>query len=241
MNKEELLGEVEDLLRNTPPRATIFHHTEENFSWFGRARSVVTAFDSILGIGFSLSAENLQGPFAGLRDSAFSKIMQILHQVRSDLRMQTTGPMSIAIGKGMVYDYFDEIRKGIESATSDILFIDSYLNADFVSQYLGHVKEGVSIRLLGSEQYLKSLIPAAEAFSMQNNLELELRTSPNLHDRYMFIDRNQCYQSGASFKDGGKKSPTTLTQITDAFSAVFETYETLWLNGSIQLQIKKGN
>jgi len=37
-----------------------------------------------------------------------------------------------------------------------------------------------------------------------------------------------CYQSGASFKDGAKKAPTTLTQITDAFSAVSATYEQRW-------------
>lgn len=37
-----------------------------------------------------------------------------------------------------------------------------------------------------------------------------------LGDRYVFVDGKACYQSGASFKDGAKLTPTTLTQITDA-------------------------
>ena len=51
---------------------------------------------------------------------------------------------------------------------------------------------------------------------------------PNFHDRYVFVDRGACYQSGASFKDGAKKAPTTLTQITDAFGPMLKTYEDLW-------------
>lgn len=228
MTKEQLLAEIEDLLRNMPSRATIFHHSDENFAWLGRARATVAAYnDHVLSIAFSMATENIHGNLPGLRDSGFSKSMMILHQVRTSLRMATTGPTNVAIGQGMVFDYFDEIRKAIESASVDIFFIDPYLNADFVSQYLGHVKDGVNIRLLGSDQYLKSLVPAAETFAQQNNMNIEIRSSLNLHDRYVFIDKNQCFHSGASFKDGGKKSPTTLTQITDAFDAMLDTYEAL--------------
>lgn len=56
-----------------------------------------------------------------------------------------------------------------------------------------------------------------------------------MHDRYVFVDRTACYQSGASFKDGAKKSPTTLTQITDAFAAVQQTYEALWAAGTVHI------
>jgi hypothetical protein len=55
-----------------------------------------------------------------------------------------------------------------------------------------------------------------------------LAAAPGFHDRYVFIDRASCYQSGASFKDGGRNAPTTLTQITDAFVPTLKVYEDLW-------------
>jgi hypothetical protein len=51
---------------------------------------------------------------------------------------------------------------------------------------------------------------------------------------YLIVDRTACYQSGSSFKDGARTAPTTLTQITDAFAAMLETYEDLWKRAEIE-------
>jgi hypothetical protein len=40
--------------------------------------------------------------------------------------------------------------------------------------------------------------------------------------------RAACYQSGASFKDGGKKDSTTFTQNLDAFPMLIAMYEKHW-------------
>ena len=50
----------------------------------------------------------------------------------------------------------------------------------------------------------------------------------------MIVDQAACYQSGASFKDGAKKAPTTLTQITDAFPVVLQIYEDLWSQAKVE-------
>jgi hypothetical protein len=54
-------------------------------------------------------------------------------------------------------------------------------------------------------------------------------------DTYVIVDGESCYQSGASFKDGARKSPTTLTQITDAFPAIQQTYEDLWKSATVEI------
>jgi hypothetical protein len=53
-------------------------------------------------------------------------------------------------------------------------------------------------------------------------------------NRYVFVDRLSCYQSGASFKDGAKSAPTTLTQITDAFAPVLKTNEDIWSRAQVE-------
>jgi hypothetical protein len=147
--------------------------------------------------------------------------------------MKTAGPLSIVVPHGAVFHYFDEIRKKIEVARQDVLFVDPYLEAEFVSQYLVHVSPGVTIRLLGRHK-LQSLLSAVDPFAAQSKLKVEVRSTQRLHDRFLFVDRTECYQSGASFKDGARLAPTTLTQIIDAFEAMSQTYEAIWSGAKVE-------
>ncbi len=235
MKDEEILAEIEDILRNTPPRESIHLESDENYSWFGRAAAALEEWNSIKGMLARTDIDNIQNSMSRISEDGLRKTITTLHQARHNLRMKTSGPIGVAVSNGMVFDYFDEIRKIIESATQDILFIDPYLDAEVISRYIVHVKQGVTIRLLAREK-LKTLIPAANAYKNQEKQDIEVRSAPAFHDRYIIIDKNSCYQSGASFKDGAKKSPTTITQITDAFDAVCSTYEDLWKNAAVEFK-----
>lgn len=233
MNQEELLGEVEDILRTMPPRETLRHPTDENFAWLGRVSAFIEVWDSVkqLALGPAMSAFhsiNSMNAQQGLR-----KILTLLHHARHDLRMKTIGPVNAAIGHGRVFDYFDEVRKIIEPAQKDLLFVDPYLDAEFVSRYLPHVAPGVSIRLLARERLI-TLLPAVDLYARQSGVAVNVRSAPGFHDRYVIVDGAACYQSGASFKDGANAAPTTLTQITDAFLVVLETYEDLWNRAKLE-------
>jgi hypothetical protein len=229
---EQLLGEIEDVLRTMPPRGTFRQETPENFSWLGRAAAVIDRWNSVKGALFNVHVGTLHVPNGTQQTGAIRGIIVMLNEARSDLRLRTLGPTEIAFGQGGVFDYFDEVRKVIETANQDILFIDRYLDAEFVSRYLPHVRAGVSIRLLAADR-LATLVPAVDSFTQQSKATISLRSTSNFHDRYVIVDKARCYQSGASFKDGAKKAPTTLTEITDAFQAVQQTYEGLWNSAQV--------
>lgn len=233
MTDEELLGEVEDILRTMPPRETLRHPTDENFAWLGRVSAFVESWDSPKQIALGGAIEQFHNRMAIPAEKGLRKILTLLHQARHSLRMKTVGPVNAAVGQGQVFDYFDEVRKLIEPATQELLFIDPYLDAEFVSRYLPHVSNGVAIRLLARER-LNTLLPAVDAFSRQFGAGVQVRSAQGFHDRYVLVDHAACYQSGASFKDGAKKSPTTLTQITDAFQAVQTTYEGIWNQATVE-------
>ena len=163
----------------------------------------------------------------------FTKLLTLLHQAQSDLRLETLGPANVAIAQRMPFQYFDEIRRIIELARQDLLFVDPYLDAEFVSRYLPHVTAGVTVRLLAREK-MATLLPAVDAFIQRAGATVEVRSTPHFHDRYVFVDKVSCYQSGASFKDGAKSAPTTLTQITDAFDPVLKTYEDKWSGAKVE-------
>jgi hypothetical protein len=169
---------------------------------------------------------------AYLSHEAANRLVVHLHTARADLLLKTRGPVNVVIPDAMVFDYFDQLRRIIETAKTDILFVDPYLNAEFVSRYLPHVTSGVTVRLLGHHK-ASSLLSAAEAFAKQYGHRIEIRSAANLHDRWLFIDGRDCYQSGASFKDGAKKATTTITQITDAFTAMHQAYQSIWNNANV--------
>jgi len=233
MNQEELLGEVEDVLRTMPPRETLRHPTDENFAWLGRVSAFIEAWDLSKTISLGMAMHQFQGQMARDAQEGMRTILTLLHQARHDLRMKTIGPVNAAMGHGRVFDYFDEVRKIIEPAKQDLFFVDPYLDAEFVSRYLPHVAAGVAIRLLAREK-VSTLLPAVDLYARQSDTAVHVRSVPGFHDRYVIVDRAACYQSGASFKDGAKAAPTTLTQITDAFLVVLKTYEDLWSRAKVE-------
>jgi hypothetical protein len=230
MRMEDLLGEVEDVIRTMPPAEQLHHDSAEILEWCGRAAAVMNAAG--LGVPFTGALANLPNRLQG--HAAMRDVQRLLHQARYSLRMTTLGPISTAIGAGAVFDYFDEVRKVIEGASTDLLFVDPYLDAEFVSRYLPHVKNGVRVRLL-TRKVVDQLVPAAQAYKTQHGTTIEVRSSADMHDRFVIVDGSACYQSGASFKDGAKKSPTTLTQITDAFAVVKKQYEDRWQAGTVHI------
>ena len=233
MTNEQLLAEIEDLIRTTPSLEELTEATEDSVAWLGRVCAAIEGWNEFKMVSVTIYIRQLHGLYGQQARSGFAGLRTMLHQARSDLRMDTLGSANVAIPHGMVFDYFDEIRKIVEGARLDLLFVDPYLDTEFVSRYMPHIAAGVTTRLLARAK-LATLLPAVELFTRQNGLTIEVRSAPNFHDRYIIVDRRACYQSGASFKDGAKSAPTTLTEITDAFAAVQKTYEDLWTHAKVE-------
>ena len=234
--RDQLLLEIQDIIRSMPSAQEFGSHPDKCIPWLGRASAAMVQWDAIRSIAHFepevQSYARLQADRGRVNFIPFhQKLLMLLHQAESDLRLRTTGPLSIGVPAGRVFEYFDELRKLIETARTDLLLVDPYLDADFVSRYLPFVAAGTKVRMIARER-LSTLQPAVEAFSAQSGLSVELRTAGGFHDRYLFVDGQACYQSGASFKDGAKKAPTVLVQITDAFASVQATYEQLWAAGA---------
>lgn len=230
MTNEELLAELDEILRTMPEKKVFAPDSEDNLSWIGRASAILHQWDPITYAFSQAHISNLQSHAIQEFNYAYDNTLVLINRARHDLRMKIPGSTNVSMSETMVFEYFDVVRKVIESSKKDVLFVDPYLDADFVSRYLPHITTGVTIRLLAREKLI-TLVPAAKMFVQQHQTKLEIRSAPNFHDRYVFIDGIECYQSGASFKDGAKKSPTTITQIRDAFPAVFKTYEGIWKTG----------
>ncbi len=238
MNNANLLAEVEDLLRTSPAQSAFMEQeNDEVLSWLGRVAAVLEKWDPIRSAGLDSQISDLHARPNVLESRmqldrhgpAYRKIRTLLFEAQHDLQMKTVGSLSTPIPAKKPFVYFDEVRKITEQAREDLLFVDPYLDAEFVSRYLPQIKGAVRVRLLTSKKKLSSLRPAVETFVAESKLEVQVRSvSSGLHDRFVFVDKRRCYQSGASFKDGAKKSPTALIQITDIFEEIFQAYAAIW-------------
>jgi hypothetical protein len=232
---EILLAELDELIRNRPTPGNIFDRSDDALAWIGRAAAALGHHNDP-GVSSALSiyvATDMHSGDLGKIATAHSRLVALLNEARHSIRMTTTASLNVAIAPGRFFDYFDEVRKIIERATKDLFFIDPYLDADFVSRYLVFAPSGVAIRLLAGGKKLATLLPAVEAFATQSGAKVAVRSTDKHHDRFVFVDGKECFQSGASFKDGATKA-TTLTQITDAFDGVQKTYEAFWAGAKIE-------
>ncbi len=225
MDKQQLLSQVDDLIRTIPEK--ILAETSSSIEWLGRLKAVMKRWDR--GTPSKIDRIAYGGSSSRLRDeSPQSQILRMLHDARNDLLLDLPDTTSVSHQAGMTFDYFDSVRKIIESANEEIFFIDPYLDAEFVSRYLVHVKPRTAVRMLGRDNSTRVSSSLEAISAQQNGLQVLFRTVEGFHDRHIIIDRRLCYQSGASFKDGARNSPTTLTEITDVADQVIKTYETYW-------------
>jgi hypothetical protein len=226
MDSNDIVIEIEDLIRTMPDRFYSWG-TPDAIDWMGRARSILT----LPAVGFHIEAaiavDQALENSSSMSTKGKNKLLLLLQQARHRLRLEVVGPMSVAVNKGMVFDYFDHLRRVVEEAKTELLFVDPYLDADFVSKYLPFVASGVKVRLLAREK-LKTLIPSVQAFAAQSSIQSEVRNGSGFHDRFVFVDGIRGLQSGASFKDGGIKTPTVLLELSDTLQQVLKTYNELW-------------
>lgn len=220
---EQLLLEVEEVIRTMPAAREFSANPDKCVKWLGRASAAMHTWDPVRSpLLFEPEVQRYSNLYAN-RDSVnfvplHQSMLVRLHQAQSELRLQTAGPLSVGLDTGRVFEYFDELRKIIESARSDLLFVDPYMDAEFVSRYLPLVPVGTAVRLL-ARHGVASLKPAVAAFIAQNGHAVAIRTAPGFHDRYLFVDARHAINQVLRSRTGRRRrrrcsprSPTRLQQ-----------------------------
>lgn len=214
-----------------PPIATLRQDSQENHEWLGLAAHLVQETNSVRGMSFRMEMANLYGGLSRMPGQTEKLLVSMVQQCKMEWRFKSSGPLAVAFEPRRPFDYFDEVRRYVESAATEVFFIDPYMDAEFVSRYLPFVKPGVAVRLLGSNRIM-ALKAAVEMYSAQSGTTISLRHSL-FHDRYLIIDRRECYQSSGSFNHGAATAASLLVQIVDAFESIQSIYEARWAAGTV--------
>ncbi|MDO8896614.1 MAG: ORF6N domain-containing protein [Bacteroidales bacterium] len=128
-------------------------------------------------------------------DEKFEEIFNALEEKRET-------PKEKIFYDGQIYDAYSFIIGLIETAKTDIVLIDNYLDIS-VLDMLSKKQDNVMVRLITNIK--TSLLQTdIQKFNQQYPL-LSIDFSDKIHDRFLLIDQTRLYHIGASLKDLGKK------------------------------------
>lgn len=231
----ELLFALDELVRTKPDDGQILvNPTPENHDWVGRARALISAWDRSRETTFRMQTDLLFGALNtyDLARASLAATMNTIQEARNELRLITGGRISGAFDAGQPFEFYDELRKVIETAQRDVLFVDRWMGADFVASYLPHVRPGISVRLL-TRDLLDKLTASVAALVAQSPSQIAIRTSKNFHGRFLCIDGTRAFLVDASFKDAAKSAPAALIELSDTAAASITQYEAVWTAATV--------
>ena len=103
---------------------------------------------------------------------------------------------------GQLYDAYTLIQQIFESASSEIIIIDNYVDRSILDRLVVK-KSNVQVKIYTLAN-TRLLINDINIFNSQYG-GLNLKYTNNVHDRYIIIDQIKIYHLGHSIKDLGKK------------------------------------
>lgn len=209
--------------------------------WHADVVGVVRAYDRAHAVPLELLLGQITNPMGGRASAFFGTLRadaahEFLARARAlfvQLRLETGEFLAAQVRAGAMHDYFEHVREILGRATRDVLFVDRYLDPDFLNRYGPQVPAVVRLRLLTRHGSGMAVAEAARLFTGQHGLTIEVRTFPEriVHDRHLVIDGQDVFQSGASFKDGGHHAPTTIVQLVDGAATKVRELEEIWQQG----------
>ena len=105
---------------------------------------------------------------------------------------------------GQIYDAFEQMKKFVRMAKSELIVIDPYF-ADSVLPLIAQKRHGVAVTVVLNPK--SKLLHSADvtAFNAQYGNSLTVKTSDKFHDRFLIIDQNVLIHVGASLNFLGKR------------------------------------
>jgi hypothetical protein len=130
-----------------------------------------------------------------------------------------------AYDAGDEYAFYRDLKDILAQAKAEIFIVDNYLSTEFFELYVAVVKPGINPRIM-TDQLKGNLEAVAKKYAASHSIEL--RSSPDVHDRHIFVD-NRGWSVGQSIKDAAKKKPTYMVELSAGLvPAIRKIYEEIW-------------
>ena len=231
MKQVATAAQFQELLGSRPSKDVFQNHGADALDWRARASALFKSLSPFEHYRYQVASHGLESTHPGLVAKALQEVEVLVREIIYELSTLRSDRGSSVIAAGKPYDYFEALSAVISIAQKEIFFVDPYADKSFLSTYVQHIDPSISVRLLAAKYY-DALASAVALLTRQTAQTVSVRCQTSLHDRFIFIDGVRCFNSGASFKDGGTKSATVITEIVDIAPVLIAQYDDIWARAS---------
>lgn len=199
--------------------------------WLSAAGALLKRCDRFLGaaqfdnfLGAILSNSKTRAYTFGRVHGSLADAIEAL---KLELELDGRSEIGNAYEPGDVYRYFADLKAIIAGAARTILVIDPYFDGGAFDAYLGTTRKEVTVSVL-AERYADDIKRYAAKHSAQFGTTIEIRRSGELHDRLIIVDDGDCWISGGSIKDAGKKATYLIPLAPQIAEAKRRIYGEVW-------------
>ena len=121
-----------------------------------------------------------------------------------DAMRDRTFPPQKVFFDGQVYDAFEQMKRFVRMARTELIVIDPYFD-DSVLPLVAQKRSGVSVLVVRNSRSKQLHAADVAAFNAQYGNTLAVKTSDRFHDRFLILDRSTLIHVGASLNVLGKR------------------------------------
>ena len=159
-------------------------------------------------------------------DEIKRQVLDAIEELKLEFELDGRDEIGNAYAPGRHYDYFRDLKEIIAGATKHLFIIDPYFNGEAFDAFLSDV-QNPTIHIL-ADRYSNDAKVYADKHAQQNSTVIELRQSKELHDRLIIVDGTDCWITGGSVKDAGKKAAYLIPVAPQIANAKIEIYNEIW-------------
>lgn len=235
MDPETLYRQLGRLIE-AMPKLAVYPIPKEVHEWAGRAYALVSMVSATDAIFFKTAVDRLSTAAA---QSGADEIAAIVYRALAIAETRApAGARGSFIPAGNRFDAFAAVSKVLQTATSDVLIVDPYMDETALTEFGTAVIDKISLRLLTDRATVKATLrPAAARWVQQNGASrpLSVRVAPpkTLHDRAIFIDHKTAWTLTQSLKDFADRAPGEIIRADDTAALKIAAYESVWASADV--------
>lgn len=203
--------------------------TPEQRQWLSRIGAVFTQLKDVMWrIKFDSSMSLIGSHPKSRVNQILGYAYDVIEILRLDLELDGRSEIGTVYEPDNVYRYFADVKEIIAGASSEIFLIDPYFDGQIFDDYFGTGNPGTRVLLL-VDRYAPNLKGYIERHIATYGSQIESRRNEkDLHDRMLFVDARNCWFTGGSFKDAGKRASFLIPFDPELTAKKYAIYQEIW-------------
>lgn len=235
IDPESLYTQLGYLIANMPDLTGPGRLSPSTLQWMGKAYALVAAAgDGNDAARFKNASDRLNTDLV-FPEPTVRDIHNVLYRALGLAELRA--PMAARgafIPAGNAFDAMIAVGKVLQTATTDALIVDPYMDEKALTDFAVQTPVAVTIRLLAdTASHKPTLKPAATRWIAQYGaarpLEVKLASTRSLHDRLIAIDGAEAWTLTQSLNALAARSPASLVRVDAETGALkISAYEDMW-------------